>query len=114
MSQRSEIQSGLENISRGSWGKISLKLEKNPRVSRRAPRIRFDSDGVPRKLLHVGNAFVRYRYQERSFAGLRWSSIVDRQVKARILIEPSRELSQHNKSVGQNSKAEQAEDERCS
>jgi hypothetical protein len=90
-----------------------LKLRKNPRVSRRASRIRFDSDGVPRMLLQVGNALVRHRYQERSFARLRWCRAVDRQVKARILIESNRKLSQHIKSVGQNSKAEEAEDERC-
>jgi hypothetical protein len=64
-------------------------------------------------VLQIGNAFVRYRYQKRSFARLRWCSIVDRQVKARILIEASRELSQHKKSVGQNGKAKEAEDQRC-
>lgn len=90
-----------------------MKLRKNPKVSSRDFRIRFDSDGVPRKLLQVGNAFVRYRYEERSFARLRWCRVVDRQVKARILIESNRKLSQHEKSIGQNGKAEEAEDERC-
>jgi hypothetical protein len=36
-----------------------------------------------------------------------------RQVKGRILIEPSRKLSQHKKSVGQNGKTKKTEDERC-
>ena len=37
---------------------------------------------------------------------------MDRQVKARILIEPSRKLSQHKKSVGQKGKTKKTEDER--
>jgi hypothetical protein len=90
-----------------------LRPDKNPRVFKRACRIRFDLDGVPRKLLEVGNAFVRYRDQERSSVRLRWCSVVDRQVKARILIEPNRKLGQHKKSVGQNGKAEEAEDKKC-
>ena len=36
-----------------------------------------------------------------------------RQVKGRILIEPSRKLSQYKKSVGQNGKTKKTEDERC-
>ncbi len=36
-----------------------------------------------------------------------------RQVKGRILIESSRKLSQHKKSVGQNGKTKKTEDERC-
>jgi hypothetical protein len=36
-----------------------------------------------------------------------------RQVKTRSLIESSRKLSQHKKSVGQNRKTEKAEEERC-
>ena len=36
-----------------------------------------------------------------------------RQVKYRILIEPSRKLSQHKKSVGQNGKTKKTEDESC-
>jgi hypothetical protein len=89
-----------------------LNVKKNPRVWKRASRIGFDSDGVPRKLLQVGDAFVRYRYHERSAVRLRWFSVVDRQVKAHLLIEPNREPSQHKKSVGQNGKAEEAENER--
>jgi hypothetical protein len=59
MSQESEIQNGLENISGRSRGKIRLKTKKDPRISKRACRIRFDFDGVPRKLLEVRNTFVR-------------------------------------------------------
>jgi hypothetical protein len=36
-----------------------------------------------------------------------------RQVKTRSLIESSRKLSQHKKSVGQKGKTEKAEDEEC-
>ena len=38
---------------------------------------------------------------------------MDRQVKARIFIEPIRKLSQHKKSVGQKGKTKKTEDERC-
>jgi len=90
-----------------------LKLKQNPKVSLRASRHRFDSDGVPWKLLQIGSVFVQCREEERSFARLRWCSAMDRQVKARILIEPSRKLSQHKKSVGQKGKTKKTEDERC-
>jgi hypothetical protein len=59
MPKESEIQNGLENISGWSRGKISVKTKKDPRISKRACRIRFAFDGVPRKLLEVGNTFVR-------------------------------------------------------
>ena len=88
---------------------ISLKPEVNPRTSRRACRFRFDFDGVARKLLEINNTFVGYRYQERSSVVMRRRPVVDRQVKARIMIEPSSKLSQQEKSVGQNGKAKDAE-----
>lgn len=90
-----------------------MKLRQDPRVTRCAYRVRIDSDGVPRKLLQVGKAFVGYRDEEPSFAGLSWCSVMDRQAKARILIEPTRKLSQQKKLVGQNGKAKEAKDERC-
>jgi hypothetical protein len=82
-------------------------------VAKRACRIRSDFDGVPRKLLEVGKGFVRYRDQERSSVRLSWYSVVDRQLKVRILIGSNRKLSQDKESVGQNGNAEEAEDERC-
>lgn len=91
-----------------------MKPKRNARVSKRACRIRSDFDGVPRKLVDVGNALVRYRDQERSSVRLSRCSVVERQLKARILIESNRKLSQDKKSVGQNGKADEAEDERCS
>ena len=66
-----------------------------------------------RQLLEVGDPFVRYRDQERSSVRLSWCRAIDRQLKANILIESNRELSQAKKSVGQNGNAEQAENESC-
>jgi hypothetical protein len=82
-------------------------------VAQRACRIRSYLDRVPRKLLKVGNTFVRYRDQQYSSVRLSWCSGIDRQLKARILIESNRKLSQDKNPVRQNSKAEQAEDKRC-
>jgi len=59
--------------------------------------------------LEINNTFVGYRYQERSSVVMRRRPVVDRQVKARIMIEPSSKLSQQEKSVGQNGKAKDAE-----
>ena len=82
-------------------------------MSKRTRRIRSDFASVPRQLLQVGSAFVRYGDQERSSARLSPCRVVDRLLKARTLIESNRKLSQDKKSVGQNGKAEKAEDERC-
>lgn len=84
----------------------------SPRVSNRARRIRFDFGKVPRRLLALGKAIVRYRYRERSSVGLTRGRMVDRQVEARILIEPRRKLSQHEKPVRQNGKTKKAENDR--
>lgn len=111
--KRSEIQNGLEKINRRSGGEIGLKPDMNPRVLKRACRVRFGFDNIPRQLWEVGNAFVRYRYQERSSIGVRRRCVVDRQLKAGVLIEPHRKLSQHERSARQNGKAEEAEKERC-
>jgi hypothetical protein len=84
----------------------------NPRVSKQACRIRFDFGKVTRRLLALGKDLVRYRYHERSPVSLTRSRIVDRQVEARILIEPRRKLSQHEKPVGQNGETKEAENDR--
>jgi hypothetical protein len=90
-----------------------MEPKRNARVSKHECRIPSYFRVVARKLLELGNAFVGYRDQERSSVRLRWFSVVGRQVKAHILAEPNRKLSQDKKSVGQNGKTEKAQDNRC-
>jgi hypothetical protein len=90
-----------------------LKPNRNAGVSKRAYGIQSDLDGVACKLLDVRNAFIRYRDQERSPVRLSWCCVVDRQLKAGILVESNRKLSQEKKPVGQNGKTKKAKDEKC-
>lgn len=107
----SKIKSGLKNICGRSQRKRRLKLQKNPRVFKRASHIHFDFAEVLENLMQVGNGFVRYRYQQRSSFMSRWFGVVDRQVIAGRLRDGMAKLPQQEKSVGQNSKAKETEND---
>jgi hypothetical protein len=92
---------------------MSLKPKKTRRVLKGSPCILFDFEVSLREMLRVRNAFVRYRYQERFSSRLGLSTGVNRKVKANILIERKPKLSQRKVSVGQNRKAQKAENDGC-
>jgi hypothetical protein len=65
-------------------------------------------------LRQVGNGFVRYRDQKRSFSRRGLFRVVDREVKAGILREWMWKLPQQEESVGRKRQAKEAENEICS
>ncbi len=84
-----------------------MKLKKNPKIPKGDCQIRFNCAGVSRKLTHVGVPFVGRRDQNRLFSGL--FCVVEWQVKARLLIVRQAKLSQQEKAIGQDGKAEETE-----
>ena len=85
--EKSKIESRLKNINRRSRGKRSLKFGKKPGIARRASQVGLDGAGVLRNLKQVGNGFVRYRDQQRSFSRRGLFRVIDREMKAGILRE---------------------------
>ena len=92
---------------------MRLKPKKNRRVSKLSSQILADFEVILREMLRVGNTFVWYRYQKRFSSRLGLATGVNRKVKANILIERKPKLSQRKVSVGQNRKAEKAENDVC-
>jgi len=84
-----------------------LKLKKNPKILKCDCQICFNCAGGSRKLTQVGVPFVGCRDQNRPSSGL--FCIVEWQVKARLLIMREAKLSQQEKSIGQDGKAEETE-----
>ena len=92
---------------------MRLKPKKNRRVSKLSSQILADFEVILREMLRVGNTFVWYRYQKRFSSRLGLATGVNRKVKANILIERKPKLSQRKVAVGQNRKAEKAENDVC-